>query len=82
MEKQIKHLNFRIQMLEAEIAQHTQRLEALVKDLKEAVARYDTYSIITFVPGYARQIEELKVRIDGLEEQKRTLTWIAAEEEE
>lgn len=80
--KKIKRLNFRIEMIESKIEDLTERLEALTRDLKEAVAKYDTYSIVTFVPGYVRQIEELDREIKELEEQKRMLLWIAKEEED
>lgn len=80
--KKIKRLNFRIEMIESKIEELTGRLEALTRDLKEAVAKYDTYSIVTFVPGYVRQIEELDREIKELEEQKRMLLWIAKEDED
>ncbi|MBR3972940.1 MAG: hypothetical protein IKJ99_03170 [Oscillospiraceae bacterium] len=80
--KKIERLNFRIQMIETELEYKNKRLEALTKELKEAVAKYDTYSIVTFVPGYVRQIEELARDIINLQEQKRMLLWIAKEEED
>lgn len=80
--KKIKRLNFRIEMIESKIEDLTERLEAMTRDLKEAVAKYDTYSIVTFVPGYVRQIEELDREIKELEEQKRMLLWIAKEDED
>lgn len=80
--KKIERLNFRIKMIESQIKDLTERLEALTRDLKEAVAGYDTYNIVTFVPGYVRQIEELDREIKALKEQKRMLLWIAKEEED
>lgn len=75
-----KKLNHRIEMIGYELADKKARLEALTKELKEAVAKYDTYSIVTFVPGYVRQIEELDREIRNLDEQKRMLLWIAKED--
>lgn len=75
-----KKLNHRIEMIGYEMADKKARLEALTKELKEAVAKYDTYSIVTFVPGYVRQIEELDREIRNLDEQKRMLLWIAKED--
>ena len=80
--KKIERLNFRIQMIENELEYKTKRLEAMTKELKESVAKYDTYYIVTFVPGYIRQIEELDRAIKSLKEQKRMLLWIAKEEED
>lgn len=80
--KKIERLNFRIQMIDNELEYKTKRLEAMTKELKESVAKYDTYSIVTFVPGYIRQIEELDQDIKNLKEQKRMLLWIAKEEED
>lgn len=80
--KKIERLNFRIQMIDNELEYKTKRLEAMTKELKESVAKYDTYSIVTFVPGYIRQIEELDHDIKNLKEQKRMLLWIAKEEED
>lgn len=80
--KKIERLNFRIQMIDNELEYKTKRLEAMTKELKESVAKYDTYSIVTFVPGYIRQIEELDREIKSLKEQKRMLLWIAKEEED
>ena len=77
MEQKIKN---RIEMIGYELTFKKKQLEALTKDLKEAVAKYDTYSIITFVPGYVRQIEELDREIKALEEQERMLVWIAKED--
>ena len=79
--KKIERLNFRIQMIDNELEYKTKRLEAMTKELKESVAKYDTYSIVTFVPGYIRQIEELDQDIKNLKEQKRMLLWIAKEED-
>lgn len=76
MEQKIKN---RLDAIGYEIESKTKRLEALTTDLKEAVAKYDTYSIITFVPGYVRQIEELNREIKELEDQKRMLLWIVKE---
>lgn len=80
--KKIERLNFRIQMIDNKLEYKTKRLEAITKKLKESVAKYDTYSIVTFVPGYIRQIEELDREIKSLKEQKRMLLWIAKEEED
>ena len=77
MEQKIKN---RIEMIDYELTFKKKRLEAQTNELKEAVAKYDTYSIITFVPGYVRQIEELDREIKSLEEQKRMLLWIAKED--
>lgn len=79
--KKIERLNFRIQMIDNELEYKTKRLEAMTKELKESVAKYDTYSIVTFVPGYIRQIEELDQDIKNLKEQKRMLLWIAKEDD-
>lgn len=76
MEQKIKN---RLDAIDYEIESKTKLLEALTTDLKEAVAKYDTYSIITFVPGYVRQIEELNREIKELEDQKRMLLWIVKE---
>lgn len=79
--KKIERLNFRIQMIDNELEYKTKRLEAMTMELKESVAKYDTYSIVTFVPGYIRQIEELDQDIKNLKEQKRMLLWIAKEDD-
>ena len=75
-------LEVAIRNIENEIGWKNQRMEALVREMKESVAKYDTYSIVTFVPGYIRQIEELDREIKSLKEQKRMLLWIAKEEED
>ena len=75
-------LKVRLDMIDSKIASCTDRLEALTKELKEAVAKYDTYQIVTFVPGYVRQIEEYKKELDALEEQRRILAWVAREGDE
>lgn len=79
--KKIERLNFRIQMIDNELEYKTKRLEAMTMELKESVAKYDTYSIVTFVPGYIRQIEELDQDIKNLKDQKRMLLWIAKEDD-
>lgn len=67
--------------IENEIGWKTQRMEALSREMKEAVAKYDTYQIVNFVPGYIRQIEELYNEIRALENQKRILVWVEHKEE-
>lgn len=79
--KKIERLNFRIQMIDNELEYKTKRLEDMTEELKESVAKYDTYSIVTFVPGYIRQIEDLDQDIKNLKEQKRMLLWIAKEDD-
>lgn len=80
--KKIERLNLRIMMINNELEYKTKRMEAMTMELKESVAKYDTYSIVTFVPGDIRQIEELDKDIKNLKEQKRMLLWIAKEEED
>lgn len=75
-------LEVAIRNIENEIGWKNQRMEALVRDMKESVAKYDTYQIVNFVPGYIRQIEELYNEIRKLEDQKRILLWIGKEEED
>ena len=80
--KMIDRTNLRIKMIESRIKSLTERLEAMTRELKEAVAKYDTYSIVTFVPGRISQIEKLDQEIKTLEEEKRMLVWIRGEEED
>ena len=81
MESKITNrIDVRLEMIESKIESLTKRLEALANEMKEAVAKYDTYQIVTFVPGYVRQIEELDKEIKALEEQKRILLWVAVAE--
>lgn len=80
--KTITRLEVAIRNIENEIEWKTQRMEALVREMKESVAKYDTYQIVNFVPGYIRQIEELHNEVRKLEEQKRILVWIEHKEEE
>lgn len=70
-----------IRNIENAIGWNTQQLEVLVREMKESVAKYDTYQIVNFVPGYIRRIEELHNEIRKLEDQKRILVWIGHEEE-
>ena len=74
-------LEVAIRNIESQIGWKTQRIEAMVREMKESVARYDTYQIVNFVPGYIRQIEELYNEVRKLEDQKRILVWIGHEEE-
>lgn len=67
--------------IENEIYWKKQRVEALVREMKESVAKYDTYQIVNFVPGYIRQIEELYNEVRKLEDQKRILMWIGKEDD-
>ncbi len=80
--KTITRLEVAIRNIENEIEWKTQRMEALVREMKESVAKYDTYQIVNFVPGYIRQIEELHNEVRKLEEQKRILVWIEHKEED
>lgn len=75
-------LEVAIRNIENEIGWKNQRMEALVREMKESVAKYGTYQIVNFVPGYIRQIEELYNEIRKLEDQKRILLWIGKEEED
>ena len=75
-------LEVAIRNIENEIEWKTQRMEAMSREMKEAVAKYDTYQIVNFVPGYIRQIEELYNEIRALENQKRILVWVEHKEEE
>lgn len=75
-------LEVALRNIENEIGWKNERLEALVREMKESVAKYDTYQIVNFVPGYIRQIEELHNEVRKLEEQKRILVWIGKKEEE
>lgn len=75
-------LEVAIRNIENEIGWKNQRMEALVREMKESVAKYDTYQIVNFVPGYIRQIEELYNEIRKLEDQKRILLWVGKEEED
>lgn len=67
--------------IENEIGWKTQWMETLVREIKESVAKYDTYQIVNFVPGYIRQIDELYKEIRNMEEQKQMLLWIAKEDD-
>lgn len=80
--KTITRLEVAIRNIENEIEWKTQRMEALVREMKESVAKYDTYQIVNFVPGYIRQIEELHNEVRKLEEQKRVLVWVGNKEED
>lgn len=80
--KTITRLEVAIRNIENEIEWKTQRMEALVREMKESVAKYDTYQIVNFVPGYIRQIEELHNEVRKLDEQKRILVWIEHKEED
>lgn len=75
-------LQVAIRNIEHMIGWNTQRMEALTRELKESVAKYDTYQIVNFVPGYIRQIEELYNEVRKLEEQKRILVWVEHKEED
>lgn len=80
--KTITRLEVAIRNIENEIEWKTQRMEALVREMKESVAKYDTYQIVNFVPGYIRQIEELYNEVRKLEDQKRVLVWVENKEED
>ena len=80
MERKMKRLNYRVGVIEDDILWKTQRMEALVAELKEAVAKYDLYQIVNFIPGRVREIEELYKEIRDLQEQKRIFAWITEEE--
>ena len=67
--------------IDHEIEWKNQRVEALVREMKESVAKYDTYQIVNFVPGYIRQIEELYNEVRKLEDQKRIILWIGKEDD-
>lgn len=75
-------LEVAIRNIENEIGWKKQRMDALVREMKESVAKYDTYQIVNFVPGYIRQIEELYNEVRKLEDQKRVLVWVENKEEE
>ena len=79
--KTISRLEVALRNIDNDIGWKTQRLEKLTAEMKDAVARYDTYQIVNFVPGYIRQIEELYNEIRKLEDQKRILVWIDNKEE-
>lgn len=80
--KTITRLEVAIRNIENEIEWKTQRMEAQVREMKESVAKYDTYQIVNFVPGYIRQIEELYNELRKLEDQKRVLVWVENKEED
>lgn len=83
MENKIEaRLDVAVRNIEDAIGWKTQRMEALARDMKESVTKYDTYQIVNFVPGYIRQIEELYNEVRKLEDQKRILVWIEHKEEE
>lgn len=75
-------LEVALRNIENEIGWKNERLEALVREMKESVAKYDTYQIVNFVPGYIRQIEELYNEVRKLEDQKRVLVWVENKEED
>ena len=77
LSKRYEHLMKRI---ESDIESKKKRLEVMTRELKEAVAKYDTYSIVTFVPGQISRIEELDREIKALEEKKRMLVWMGDED--
>lgn len=79
--KTITRLEVAIRNIENEIEWKTQRMETLVREMKESVAKYDTYQIVNFVPGYIKQIEELYNEIRALENQKRILVWVEHKED-
>lgn len=80
--KTTARLEVAIRNIENEIGWKKQRMDALVREMKESVAKYDTYQIVNFVPGYIRQIEELYNEVRKLEDQKRVLVWVENKEEE
>lgn len=77
LSKRYDHLMKRI---ESDIESKKKRLEVMTRELKEAVAKYDTYSIVTFVPGQISRIEELDREIKALEEKQRMLVWMGDED--
>ena len=77
LSKRYDHLMKRI---ESDIESKKKHLEIMTRELKEAVAKYDTYSIVTFVPGQISRIEELDREIKTLEEKQRMLVWLGNED--
>ena len=77
LNKRYDHLMKRI---ESDIESKKKKLEVMTQELKETVAKYDTYSIVTFVPGQISRMEELDREIKALEEQKRMLGWMGKED--
>lgn len=77
LSKRYDHL---MKQIESDIESKKKRLEVMTRELKEAVAKYDTYSIVTFVPGQISRIEELDREIKALEEKQRMLVWMGDED--
>jgi len=75
-EKVLKQIEF----LETEIAEHQKRLDAAVAEFKESASKYDSYDIVTFIPGKIRDIEYERNKIAALDEQRRMLVWMCKED--
>lgn len=69
-----------IASLEYSIEDHKKRLERAVAEFKEAASKYDSYDIVTFIPGKIRDIEYERGKIAELEEKKRMLVWLCKED--
>lgn len=69
-----------IELLETEIADHQKRLDAAVAEFKESASKYDSYDIVTFIPGKIRDIEYERNKIAALDEQRRMLVWMCKED--
>ena len=69
-----------IDYLESEIEFHEKRANAMVNELRECAAKYDTYSLVTFLPS---KIEGVKYEVDmvrEMREQKRMLVHFLKED--
>lgn len=59
-----------LQSIEWKIESEKKRLDKMVEEFKECSAKYDVFSITTFIPGKVRDIAESKARLENLYEQR------------
>ena len=70
----------RIAYLESEIAEHEGRMNALTNEVRGAAAKYDAYSVVTFLPGKIESVKYEMDKLHELREQKRMLVWLMKED--
>jgi len=77
MEEKIKN---RIEFLEFEIDDHKKQLDSAVAAFKECASKFDSFDIVTFLPGVINDIKYERDKIAALDEQRRMLVWMCKED--
>lgn len=77
MEKKVQDT---LEYINRKIGDREERLRVAVEEFKEAAARYDAYSIDTFIDGYVRRIHEERAELAKLADEKQMLEYLLREE--